>query len=348
LIAGMSTVWPPVARGAGAFPLMITLGLGSLLLLLPSIGGVVNQLEALGSQTLLPSLETAYPWLLALLGTSLFAGFGLARRILGGTALRPRRLALGLVLGSALTIVAGALFAGAAVANELALRDQPGAPAGSRFGPTDIEGDPPPCDGEVTAGPAALVATRLTSNLDLRPTGSVEQAGPRNGNAFRWLAYVASTRELGWYGSVLTDGRAWSRSPGESWHPTLPASVADGTMDLRATEVALTPGYRATAEDRGIEVIEGARARRCRIALDGATFRSAFPQVHWLVGDADLSDWRGQLDFWIFLDGQVGQIAGNINGEGSVIKPDALQGSIEVLMTATGRDRDFVVYPQLR
>ena len=74
-------------------------------------------------------------------------------------------------------------------------------------------------------------------------------------------------------------------------------------------------------------MIEGAPARRCRIAIDGTTFSAAFPQVRWLVGDADLADWRGQLDYWVFLDGQLGQIAGSVNGEGAVIEPEALQGT---------------------
>jgi hypothetical protein len=116
-------------------------------------------------------------------------------------------------------------------------------------------------------------------------------------------------------------------------------------VDLRAIEVALTPGFRATAEDRGVEVIERAPARRCRIAVDGDAFLEAFPQARWLVGDADLGDWRGQLDFWIFLDGQVGQISGNLSGEGFEVEPDALQGSIDVTLTATQRDRDVVIYP---
>ncbi|MEA2612292.1 MAG: hypothetical protein QOI52_251, partial [Chloroflexota bacterium] len=88
-IAVSGFVWPPVARGRDTYPMVVALGVGSLLLLLPSIGGVLNQLLALGSQTLMPSLEAAYPWLLALAGTSLFAGFGLARRLDSGTALRP-------------------------------------------------------------------------------------------------------------------------------------------------------------------------------------------------------------------------------------------------------------------
>ena len=347
-IAAAAVAWPPVARGSGAFPLMVTLGLWSLLVLLPSIGGVFNQLQALGSQTLLPSLEAAYPWLLALVGTSLFSGFGIARRWLGGTALRPRRLVAGVAIGLGMTVVAGVAFTSVAVANEVALREGPSGGTGSRFGPTNVDGSPPECDGSLSTGPAARIDARLSSTIDLRHYGSVEQDGIRNGASFRWLAYVATDRELGWYGAASTEGRAWARTPGRGWAPTSPAAVAEDTMDLRAIDVALTEGYRATAEDRGTEVIKGAPARRCRIAVDGTTFSTAFPQVRWLVGDADLGDWRGQLDFWVFLDGQIGQIAGSINGEGAAVQHAALQGTIDVLMTATERDGDFVIYPPAR
>lgn len=347
-IAALGVVWPPVVRGAAAFPAMISLGLGSLLLLLPSMAGVFEQLRALGSQTLLPSLEAAYPWLLALVGTSLFSGFGIARRWLGAAALRPRRFAAGVAMGTTLTIVAGATFTGVAVANEIALRDRPAPSVGSRFGPTQLDGVLPACDGELSAGATARVSTSLTASIDLRPIGSVEQAGSRAGDSYRWLAYVATDRELGWYGAAWVDGLAWFRRPDRGWTQTAPADVADATVDLRAITYALTAGFRATAEDRGTEVLERAPARRCRVAVDGATFTEAFPQVRWLVGDADLGDWRGQLDFWVFLDGQIGQIAGNLNGGGSVVEAEAIQGSIEVLLTATERDRDVVIYPPPR
>jgi len=348
LIAAVAVPWPPVARGAGAFPLMVCLGLVSLLLLLPSIGGVVDQLAALGSQTLLPSPEAAYPWLLALLGTGLFSGFGVARRALGAAALRPRRLATGMAIGVALSGVAAIAYAGVAVANELALRDDPGSVAASRFGPTAIGDGPPACDSDLAPGRTARLSATLSGTVDLRPSGSVEQAGARNGDEFRWLAYVATDRELGWYGAASARGLAWLRSPGSGWQQTSPSDVADGTIDVRAIDDALTPAYRTVAEDRGTEVIEGAPARRCRIAVDGTTFRAAFPQVRWLVGQADIADWRGQLDFWVFMDGQIGQVAGDVSGEGSVIEPDALRGTVEVLLTATDRGRPIVIYPPVR
>jgi len=114
---------------------------------------------------------------------------------------------------------------------------------------------------------------------------------------------------------------------------------------VQALLAALTPDYRATAEDRGVEVIEGARARRCRVAVDGGTFSLAFPQAVWLTGEADLHRWRGQLDYWVFLDGQLGQVAGSANGEAAEIVPNALSGTIEVRLTATERGRDAFIYP---
>jgi hypothetical protein len=126
---------------------------------------------------------------------------------------------------------------------------------------------------------------------------------------------------------------------------TTPAIVVDDTGDLQALQVALTPDNRAAAEDHGIEVIEGARARRGRIAIDGTTFRAAFPEIDRLVGDADLHRWRGQLDYWIFLDGELGQVAGSANGEAAGIVPDALNGTIDLRLTATERGRDSVIYP---
>ena len=138
------------------------------------------------------------------------------------------------------------------------------------------------------------------------------------------------------------------RTPTRGWTRATMASMVDATLDLVATRRALAYGNRATSEDHGLELIEGARARRCRVAVDGATFRATFPQVRWLVGDADLERWRGQLDYWVFLDGELGQIAGSINGEATELGVDAILGTIEIRLTATERDRIVVVYPPSR
>jgi hypothetical protein len=245
-----------------------------------------------------------------------------------------------------MTIVAGTAFAGIAIANELALREQDAPAPGSRFGPTALDGTPAACDSPtIRGGDQARLQGRLDATVDLRPIGSVDLRGSRSDRDFRWLAYVATTRELGLYGAASVGDRAWLRTPDEGWDAALPETVASGTVDLQAIETALTPEVRVTAEDRGTEVIERAPARRCRVAVDGATFRAAFPQVGWLVGDADLEHWRGQIDYWIFLDDRIGQIAASANGEATGIAEDAVLVTVDALVTSTDRDRGSVVYP---
>jgi hypothetical protein len=343
VIALAAVVWPPVARGARAFPAIVWLGILAILFLVPSIVGVVTQLLAYGSRTLLPSLEAIYPWMLALLATSLFAGFGIARRIQGGNAVRRRRLLIGIAIALAATAVSGITFAAVAVANDVALRGRP--VAESRFGPVTGPDQPPPCDDALRTGSSARLDLHLSGTVDLRPIGEVELLGTRVEDDFRWLAYVASDRLLGRYGEAMVDGSGWISTPGGSWRRVDPSVVADGSVDKRIVEVALSPEIRATAEDRGVEVIEGARARRCKVSIDGIAFREAFPEVTWLIGDTDLHRWRGQLDYWVFLDGQLGQVAGSANGEAGDIAPDALTSTIEVLLTATQRGRDAFIYP---
>jgi hypothetical protein len=342
-IALAAVVWPPVARGDLAFPTMVWLGILALLCLVPSIAGVVTQLLAYGSRTLLPSAEAAYPWVVALLATSLFAGFGVIRRLTGGTADRRRRLLGGIAFGVLATVLAGGVFAAIAVANDVAMRDA--AVTASRFGPTTGDGVPPDCDGTLTVGPSAQLMLHLAATVDRQPLGSVELDGVRVGNDYRWLGYVASDRQLGQYGAARIGDVAWATTRGSPWRQVSDSSVATEGIDVQVLDAALTPGYRATAEDRGLETIEGARARRCRIAVDGAVFAAAFPQVALLVGDADLHRWRGQLDYWVFLDGQLGQVAGSLNGEGAGITPESLLGTIDVRMTATERGRNSVIYP---
>jgi hypothetical protein len=346
-IALASVVWPPLARRQITNALIVALGLASLLVLLPSIGGVWNQLQALGSQTLLPSLEAAYPWLLALIGTSLYAGFGQARRMIGGNAARPRRVRIGTAIAAALTLLAGTAFGGAAIANEFALRDLEGPRVASRFGPTELGAgfEPPPCDGRLVAGLTSRLSARFTGSIDGRQIGTVDVTGQRAGSEFRWLAYVATNRELGQYGAARSADDAWIRTPTRVWERAKLTSVVDETLDLQAVRQALNPGARAAAEDYGIEVIERAPARRCRVSVDGPTFRASFPQVGWLVGDDDLQHWRGQLDYWVFLDGALGQVAGSVNGEAGGLVEQAIQGRLEVFLTATDRGRDLVIHP---
>jgi hypothetical protein len=109
--------------------------------------------------------------------------------------------------------------------------------------------------------------------------------------------------------------------------------------------VALNPANRAVAEDRGISFIEGARARHCRIAADGTMIRDALPEVDMLVGDTDLARWRGDLDYWVFADDQLGQVDGRISGPALDLSDDALVAGIRFRITAVDRGSPITVLP---
>ncbi len=340
-IAASGLRWPPVPRGRLAFPSIVTLGTLGLLLLVPSIGGLVLRLARGGPQTLLPSVEAAYPWLLALAATSLFAGFGLARRILGWGAGRRRRLVVGSAIGAALTITAASAVAATAVANDLALRDRP--VPGSVYGPTDPSLEPPACHADLAASPSARLSLRLSGEVDLRPIGEVDIAGLRVGDDFRWSGYAATSIALGTYGAARVGSEAWRALPRIGWFRVDPAEVAGADLDRQIVAVALAPGNRTPAEDFGIATVGGARARHCRIAIDGPTFRSAVWPLWLLVGDASLRRWRGELDYWVFADGQVGRVEATVNGEAYELSPSGLLATIRLELEAVARGRDATV-----
>ena len=348
-VSRLGLLWPPAARGDRAFAAVTWLGLGAVLLLIPSIGSVLTQLLARGPQTLLPSWEAVYPWILALLATALFGGLGVARRILGSTAMRRRRLELGVVIAVIATAVSGSLFAAAAIGNELALRDTPA--ISSRFGPTIATAEPPRCTAPVAVGSTATLSLTLRGDVDGRPTGTVDLRGVRNGTDVSWTADVATEVAIGSFALVRLDGTTWVRPPRQDWQtlvgtPTAGDQAVNGVpfpplprpgLDREVLDTALTVGYRSAAEERGLEFVEGARARHCRVALDGRTFLAAFPAAGWMSSHEDLHRWRGALDYWIFLDGQVGQVTAVINGEAQSLGRAGLQANLYATLTATDR-----------
>jgi hypothetical protein len=339
IVAGAGVVWPPVARGDRAFAAMVWLAAGTLLVLVPSIADVAGQIGSGGVQTLLPSVEAGYPWVLGLIGTCLFSGFGIARRRLGEAAMRRRRLVRGLIVATLLATSTASIFAAVAFGNELALRDR--VAVSSRFGPTDIDRDPPVCDGAMGIGPAARLNVHIDGTLDGRWIGSADITGVRAKADVRWRADVATTRVLGLAGAAEIGSDAWLREPSGTWDRVTPAEVGDVALDLTAFKIALSPEARAAASTLGVGLIEGAPSRQCRTAIDGPTFRAAFPQVAWIVGDADLAHWRGQIDYWVFVDGQIGRIAGSVSGDATEIREGALQSTLRVDLTATDRDTDI-------
>jgi hypothetical protein len=342
-VAAAAVAWPPAARGGLTFRAIAALGVATAIILLPTLAGLVRQLLERGLQTLLPSPEAAYPWALAILGTSLFAGFGIARRVLGPGSGRPGRLGASIALGIGLAAASGTVMAGATIANELALGDRPA--AASRYGPTDPALTPPLCDAPMSGGETAALTLDLAGSVDGRSLGIARVRGERSGQDFRWLAEVTTTRDVGLHGAAIVGSRGWIRQSGMRWVSVSQATAAGESLDLAVLAAALDPRQRTAAEDLGLVYVEGARARRCRVAVDGTVFRAAFPQVRWLIGATDLEGWRGEIDAWVFADGQLGRAEGRLGGPGFAIAPGAIQVELTASLTATHRGDPVTVTP---
>ena len=178
-------------------------------------------------------------------------------------------------------------------------------------------------------------------------TGQLRIDGVRNEADFRYTGYVASRVALGQRGMTRTEGRAWEVGPSRAWRSVTLDQAANHDLDRAVVLQALTPGQRAVAEDHGLSFIEGARARHCRVPLEGDALRRALPQVDLLLGETDLSRWRGDLDYWVFADGQLGQVDGRLTGPAGTLDPDALNALIRFRLTAVDRGLPITIVPPI-
>ncbi|HEY5487912.1 MAG TPA: hypothetical protein VIK06_09705 [Candidatus Limnocylindrales bacterium] len=339
-----SAVWPPLVRGDRAAAGVFWLGLGAGLLLVPSIGSITSQVVAGGAEPLLPSPEVVYPWTLALLATSLFTGIGLTRSFFPNPGAGRRRLAASIAFALVTTTAIGTAFAGVSLADNAALNSRP--ETVSRFGPTSPKLTPPSCNRALTPAATSTVVLELWGDVDGRGVGRVDLAGKRSGSDVSWTAQAGRTASADTqYGVIRVGSSAWSEQTGSSWAGIFLDETRNDLLDKTVFDVALTAGNRATAEDRGFDYVEGARARHCAIVIDGETFAAAFPQMAWLTGNADVGMWRGQLEYWVFGDGEVGKALGSVNGSAQDILPHGLLATMEVSMTATDRDAPVSIAP---
>ena len=129
----------------------------------------VKILAAGGDQALLPSLEVAYALVLAIASLSLYAALGITRGERPPGWRGHGRLVHALGITVVMSTAAAFLMGGAAVANDLALRDEPQPP--SRFGPTDATATPPGCDTPVALGPGAAVDITAEATIDGESVG---------------------------------------------------------------------------------------------------------------------------------------------------------------------------------
>ena len=118
---------------------------------------------------------------------------------------------------------------------------------GADLGPTDLDRDPPSCGGAMGIGTSARLTVHLDAAVDGRSIGSVDIAGDRSVADVHWLAYVASTQELGLRGAATIGDENWIRDPSVAWRRATPAEVGDDDLDLTAFRIALSPDSRAAA-----------------------------------------------------------------------------------------------------
>jgi hypothetical protein len=340
-VAGL--VWPPLVTSGRGSAGVFWLGLLAGLLLIPCVAGLTGEVLARRTTPLLPSAEIVYPWVLALLATGLFAGLGISRELIAEAGIGRKRLTASIAFALVASLAVGTVFAGVSLANYQALRDKPA--AHSRFGPTDAALAPPSCGQALVAGATAGLYLRIDGNVDGHSIGDVELQGVRAGADVSWTAWVYSRDQLVEHGAIRIGDKAWELQPGRGWQ-TVAAGSFDGDMiDSTVLDTALSVDNRMTSEDRGLEYVEGARARHCRVAIDGGTFRAAFPQTIWLTGEASLLTWRGRLDFWVFDDAQVGRVEATVNGLGEAILAHGVQATVNATLTATDRGRPVGIDP---
>jgi hypothetical protein len=96
-----------------------------------------------------------------------------------------------------------------------------------------------------------------------------------------------------------------------------------------------------------MEIIEGARARHCRTFVDGPTALDAFLPLRWLharssfTPDGAISRWRGEMDWWVFGDGQLGMAAVEVSGSRGETgwESGGVRGVLEARLEAVDRGR---------
>ena len=349
LIASAAVIWPPFDLDQRVSAAMVWLGILSALLVAPLLTGVIEVLAAGGRQTLLPSLETAYAAVAALATTCLYAALGVCRRWLPGASPVSRlRVAGPMAVG--LALIGGTVFGTAALVNEQALRDRP-LPR-SAWGPTDPALEPPHCDEPLHIGPGARVDVSVTATIDFLHAASATISGLRQGSDEVWTG-----RREGRFGAGMM---SWTRAGEQAWL-TLgtgsPQPQEAGYFALRGTQGATLEGPLVAvigdegafpvAEEVGLDLFDGATARHCRRAIDGTLAIDAVLALRWLASqpltmpsDA-LEAWRGEIDWWVFADGQLGRAVVTVSGyPGDAWPVSGIGATLEATLSA--RDRDLL------
>ena len=349
--------WPPLVRGRRESAVVAWAGILELLLLAPSVGGLVAALHQASATPFLPSLEDAYGWFLALGAASLLAGLGVSRRVLGGTSIRRARAGLAGLIAVAMLAVGSGVSGVAALGTELALTSTagPAGPFASAAPPL-----PPACSTLPGVPGNASVSVQAAAWSGNQKVGTVTLAGTRAGDNESWTASltgwpVDSGREPPSLAYTRVGSSAWLRPAGAPWSEVpvveeitpyvevgatpAPVILQDReTLDSEVVRVTLASPARLAAEDIGIEIVDGVRARHCRLLAGGSVALQAFRPLRWLIGQPPLSDttaiadWRGNLDWWLLPDGRLAMVSVSVEGLNPGW-PGGLQGTLQATLT---------------
>lgn len=356
-VAAIGVAWPPRASGGTDRAVLVWAWLLAVLFAIPILYGVALSLAGDGPRSLVPSLESAYGGAVALFLTAWFSVVGAVHRRRRVELLERRASLLAVGLAAVLTLALGLGFLFVALVNDQAHRETE--PAASRFGPTDPEVIPPFCDQTPRLGRNAVVRIEAWSSLDDIERGRALVTGERGGRDERWSGSWRGLDGQGRQAYRRVGAQAWINdldgdpgARGTAWRAVQPDpfelfGARDLTLDGPPHAVVAVPRGAIVAEDLGLELVEDARARHCRTFIDGPMALDTFLPLRWLLLDSsaapsnEITRWRGELDWWVFGDGEMGMASVEVSGPRSEVDWDG-EGTRVVLaarLEAVDRDR---------
>ena len=357
LVAVVGVVWPPVADRHRHRVALVWLWIAAILLAIPVLYGVVSTLAADDLRSLVPSAEAAYAGLLAVFAMALFSVTGFVHERRRAAIFERRATLLAILLALALTALIAAAFVLVVLINDDGLRAS--RPPRSPYGPTDPERVPPFCDDPIRLGRQAVVTIRATSSLDDVVRGEALLRGQRRGIDESWSGSWSGPDGSGRDGLPAPRRAGLAECPGpdpasdeRDWLATEPdpfgmAGLDRLTMDGPPLAWVDVPRGAIVAEDLGLELIDGASARHCRTFMDGPTAMERFLPLRWLLRDDsghdedDIRRWRGEMDWWVFGDGELGRAVVEVSGSRADTDWQAtgVRAELQAELEALDRDR---------
>lgn len=357
LVAIVGVAWPPVADRHRHRVALAWLWIAAILLAIPVLYGVISTLAADDQRSLVPSAEAAYAGLLAVFAMALFSVTGFVHERRRAAIFERRATLLAILLALALTALIAAAFVLVVLINDDSLRASQ--PPRSPYGPTDPERVPPFCDDPIRLGRQAIVTIWATSSLDDVVRGEALLSGQRRGIDESWSGSWSGPDGSGRTAYLRLGRQAWLNADtpdpasveGE-WLATDPdpfeMSGQDRlTMDGPPLAWVDVPRGSIVAEDLGLELIGGASARHCRTFMDGPTALARFLPLRWLLRDDsghdedDIRRWRGEMDWWVFGDGELGRAVVEVSGSRADTDWQAtgVRAELQAELEALDRDR---------